>query len=96
MWHLKGDYKLLQITTEFIEKFNGLNSKCADVYIKHILYGSQKIKQCVLHTLLDGERIGLIINDEEKYITMEELRRFDIDSKECSVSSDVMELYIKL
>lgn len=87
---------MLQITTEFIEKFNELNTKCADVYIKHILYGSQKIKRCVLHTLWDGERIGLIINEEEKYITMDELRRFDIDNEECSVSSDVMELYIKL
>ena len=87
---------MLQITTEFIEKFKKLNNKCADVYIKHVLYGSQKIKRCVLHTILDGERIGLIINEEEKYITMDELRCFDINNKECSVSSDVMELYIEL
>lgn len=95
MWHLKGDHKLLQIlTTEFIEKFYELNNKCANVYIKNILYGPQKIKGCVLHPFYDGDRIGLIINEEEKYITMDELRSFNVNDAECCVSSDVMEIRI--
>ena len=93
----KGDVKLLKIiTTEFIERFNALNNIIADVYIKHILYGSQKIKECVLHPFVGEDRIGLIINEEEVYITMEELSSASIDSDRCIIESEVMELYINL
>ena len=93
----KGDVKLLKIiTTEFIEKFNALNNIIADVYIKHILYGSQKIKKCVLHPFVGEDRIGLIINEEEVYITIEELSGASLDSDQCILESEVMELYIVL
>lgn len=93
----KGDIKLLKIiTTEFIERFNALNNIIADVYIKHILYGSQKIKKCVLHPFVGEDRIGLIINEEEIYITMEELSGVSIDGSRCVIESEVMELYINL
>ena len=93
----KGDVKLLKIiTTEFIEKFNALNNIIADVYIKHILYGSQKIKKCVLHPFVGEDRIGLIINEEEVYITIEELSGASLDSDQCILESEVMELYINL
>jgi hypothetical protein len=96
MW-LKGDQQLLQvITTEFIEKFNKLNNTVADVYIKHLLYGNQKIKRCILHPFVDGDRIGLTINDEDVYITMDELQAVSATSAECIVKSEVMELYIIL
>ena len=88
---------MLQIVTkEFIEKFNALNNVIADVYTKHILYGSQKIKKCVLHPFMGEDRIGLIINEEEVYITMEELSTVSIDDTECVIKSEVMELYINL
>ena len=61
------------ITKEFIERFKALNNIIADVCIKHILYGSQKIKKCVLHPFVDEERIGLKINGEDIYIKTEEL-----------------------
>lgn len=93
----KGDVKLLQtITKEFIERFNALNNIIADVYIKHILYGSQKIKECVLRPFVGEDRIGLIINEEEVYITIEELSGVDLDSNRCIIESEVMELYINL
>lgn len=93
----KGDVKLLKIiTTEFIERFNALNNIIADVYIKHILYGSQKIKKCVLHPFVGEDRIGLIINEEEVYITIEELSGASLDSDQCILESEVMELYINL
>ena len=84
------------ITTEFIEKFNALNNIIADVCIKHILYGTQKIKKCVLHPFMDGGRIGLIINEEEIYITMDELCGVSIKNNEFTIKSEVMELYIML
>lgn len=84
------------ITTEFIEKFNALNNKCVDVCIKHILYGTQRIKRCVLHTLWNGERIGFTINEEDIYITMDELQNASINDNECIIKSEVMELYIML
>ena len=84
------------ITTEFIERFNALNNIIADVYIKHILYGSQKIKKCVLHPFVGEDRIGLIINEEEVYITIEELSGASLDSDQCILESEVMELYINL
>ena len=88
---------MLQIVTkEFIEKFNALNNVIADVYTKHILYGSQKIKKCVLHPFMGEDRIGLIINEEEVYITMEEVSTVSIDDTECVIKSEVMELYINL
>jgi hypothetical protein len=91
----KGDLDLLQvITTEFIEKFNALNNTIANVDIKHILYGSQKIKKCVLHPFVGEDRIGLIINEEEIYITMDELSAVNIDDVECIIKSEVMELHI--
>lgn len=93
----KGDVKLLKIiTTEFIERFNALNNIIADVYIKHILYGSQKIKKCVLHPFVGEDRIGLIINEEEVYITIEELSGASLDSDRFIIESEVMELYINL
>lgn len=87
---------MLQITTEFIEKFNGLNNTVADVYIKHLLYGNQKIKGCILHPFMGGDRIGLVINSEDIYITMDELQSVCINDVECVIKSEVMELYIKL
>jgi hypothetical protein len=88
---------LLQvITTEFIKKFDALNNAVADVHIKHLLYGNQKIKKCVLHPFMDGDRIGLIINDEDVYITMDELHSVYINDIECIIKSAVMELYIIL
>lgn len=84
------------INTEFTRKFNELNGKCADVKIKHALYGSQKINRCVLHPFVDGERIGLIINEEEIYITMSELQGVRAGSNEYVIESEVMQLYINL
>ena len=88
---------MLQTTTkEFIEKFNALSNTAADVHIKHLLYGNQKINRCVLHPFADGDRIGLTINDEDIYITMDELMEVYINHSECVIKSEIMELYIKL
>lgn len=87
---------LQNITTEFIEKFNALNNIVADVHIKHLLYGNQKIKRCILHPFVGGDRIGLVINDEDVYITMDELQAVCINDIECILKSEVMELYIIL
>lgn len=87
---------LQNLTKEFTERFNALNNIIADVYIKHILYGSQKIKKCVLHPFVGEDRIGLIINEEDVYITMKELSYADIDDTKCTLRSEVMELFVKL
>lgn len=84
------------ITKEFIEKFNALNNTVADVYIKHLLYGNQKIKRCILHPFVDGDCIGLVINNEDVYITADELHGASIKDHECVIKSEVMELYIIL
>ena len=84
------------ITKEFIEKFNELNNKVADVFIKHILYGNQKIKRCILHPFMDGDSIGLNINEENVYISMDELLSVSINNNEYVIRSAVMELFIKL
>lgn len=84
------------ITTEFIEKFNALNNTIADVYIRHLLYGNQKIKRCILHPFVGGDRIGLIINEESVYITVDELLSASINNNEYVIKSEVMELYIVL
>jgi hypothetical protein len=82
------------LTAEFIEQFNALKNMIADVHIKHLLYGNQKIKGCVLHPFVDGGRIGLRINSEDVYITMDELQEFSINDVECIIKSEVMELHI--
>jgi hypothetical protein len=88
---------LLQIITkEFIEKFNALNNTVADVHIRHLLYGNQKIKRCILHPVVDGERIGLSINEENVYITMDELLSVSVNDNEYIIKSEVMELHIIL
>jgi hypothetical protein len=88
---------LLQIITrEFIEKFNKLNNVIANIYIKHLLYGNQKINNCILHPFVDGERIGLNINEENIYITMDELLSTSMNDNEYVLKSEIMELYIKL
>lgn len=84
------------ITKEFIENFNSLNNTVADVHIKHLLYGNQKIKRCVLHPFVDGDRIGLYINEEYVYIGMDELIGANMKDNECVIRSEVMELYIIL
>lgn len=84
------------ITKEFIERFWVLDGKKADVYIEHILYGSQKMRGCVPHILWDGERIGFIIEDEEKYLMMDELVDVCADDHGCCLKSDVMEIKLKI
>ena len=85
------------IVRDFIEGFKTLDNKKADVQIKHLLYGNQKLNKCVLRPFVDGERIGLIMDDgEKKYIMMDELSKVNINDNECIIKSDVMELYIKL
>ena len=82
------------LTRDFIEKFNALNNKVADVKIGHLLYGNQKLNRCVLRPFVDEGCIGLIVEDEEKYITMDELCEVGIDDKCCYLKSELMELYI--
>ena len=84
------------ITTEFIENFNALKNTIADVDIKHILYGSQKIKKCVLHPFVGEDRIGLVINGEEIYVTMDELSGISLDNSRYIIASEVMKLCINL
>ena len=84
------------ITTEFIENFNELSDAVADVHIKHLLYGKQKIKRCILHPFVDGDRIGLRINNEEIYIKFEELVDVKLENSKCIIKSELMELYIYL
>ena len=84
------------ITTEFIEKFNALNNTVADVHIKHLLYGNQKIKRCILHPFMDGDRIGLNINKESVYVTMDELLSVSVNDNEYAIKSEVMKLHIIL
>ena len=81
------------IIQQIVKKLSMLNTQMVYVYLKHILYGSQKIK-CALHALWDGERVGLIINNEEIYITVNELRDIYIDNNEYYIKSDVMEIRI--
>ena len=84
------------ITKEFIERFEALNGKKSDVYIEHILYGSQKMRGCVPYTIWDGERIGFIIEDEEKYLMMDELCDAHVSSQECCLRGDVMEIKLMI
>ena len=99
MYSFKGVSQLLPkfIIKDFIEKFDVLNNKNANIQIKHLLYGKQKLNRCVLHPFTDEDRIGLIMDDgEKKYIMMNELCEVHIDNEKCILKSDVMELYIEL
>ena len=84
------------ITKEFIEKFKKLENVIADVFIKHLLYGNQNIKRCVLHPFVDGDCIGLNINEEMIYITMDELLSTSASKNEYVIKGEVMELHIIL
>lgn len=84
------------ITKEFVEKFEALNGKKADVCIDHILYGSQKMRGCVPCTLWDGVHIGFIIEDERKYLMMDELIEACADDHGCYLKGDVMEIKLKI
>ena len=84
------------ITKEFIEKFEALNEKKADVYIEHILYGSQKMRGCLPSVLWGGGRIGLTIDGEDKYLTMDELIDAFVDENGCRLKSDVMEIKLMI
>ena len=84
------------ITAEFIERFVALDNKKTDLYIEHILYGSQKMRGYVPHVLWDGERIGFIIDGEERYVTIDELCHVYADDSWCCIKSDVMEIKLKI
>lgn len=95
--YFRGVVNLLPqiIIMEFIKKFMTMNNKKANVRIKHLLYGRQKLNKCILRPFSDEECIGLIMNDgERKYITMDELRDVYIDDLICILKSDVMEVQI--
>ena len=81
------------VIQDFMRRLNIFSSKMVYVYIRHMLYGSQKIKYA-LRPLWDGERIGIIIDNEEKYITLDELREVYIENDEYHIKSDVMEINI--
>ena len=81
---------------DFTKEFELLDEKYGNVRIHHFLYGNQKYNRCVLHPLVDDEHIGLVIDGEEKYVTMDELRGVSITNNEYCIKSDVMELYIEL
>lgn len=89
MWHNA-------ITNEFIERFNKFNNVKARVTIQHALYGTQKANGILIHTLLDGERVGIVVDGEEKYIYMDELCAAYIKERECCIMSDVMKICLKL
>ena len=74
-------------------RLNMLNGQIVHICIQHILYGSQKIK-CALRPLWDGERIGFILHNEEKYMRVDEIRDVSINDTECCLKSDVMVLSI--
>lgn len=85
------------IIKDFIEQFNILDIKKANIKIKHRLYGNQKSNQnqCVLYSFVDEDRIGFVTDDlEKKYITFDELQEVGIDDNGCFLKSDVMEIYI--
>lgn len=75
------------------DKLNLLSGKMVHVYIKHLLYGTQHVK-CALRFLWDGERIGLIINQEDIYIKTCELHSINICGNRYIIKSAVMELHI--
>lgn len=68
----------------------------ADVHIRHLLYGNQKIKKCILHPFVDGDCIGININEENVYIKMDELLSVSVNDNEYVIKSEVMELHIIL
>lgn len=83
------------IIRDFIEKFIALYGKKANIQIRHILYGNQKLNRCILRPFVDEECIGLIMDDgEKKYITMNELCEVSVDNEKCILKSEVMELYV--
>lgn len=83
------------IIRDFIEQFSILDSIKANIQIKHKFYGNQRMNQCVVCPFVDGERIGIIMDDgEKKYMTMDELCEVGIDENGCYLKSDVMELFI--
>lgn len=84
------------MVSDFIEKCSVLENKKVNLQIKHLLYGNQKMNGCVLRPFMDEEHIGFIIEDEKKYINMNELTEVYFDDEKCYIKSDVMELYIKL
>lgn len=83
------------LTRDFIEKFMALENKNANIQIKHLLYGNQKMNKCVLHPFMDDGRIGFIIEDEERYIVVDELIHASINRNECCIHSIVMEILIQ-
>ena len=83
------------LTRDFIEKFMALNGKSANLQIKHILYGNQKMNKCVLHPFVDDGRIGFIIEDEKRYVTVDELDHVSVNENECYIKSITMEILIQ-
>lgn len=84
------------LTREFIEKFMELKNKSANLQIKHILYGDQQINKCVLHPFVDDGHIGFIIEDEERYVVVDELIGVSINENECCIRSVTMEFFIQV
>ena len=73
-----------------------LKNTNANVHIKHILYGQQKMNGCVLHPFVDEERIGLIVDNEEIYVTMNELCNASNTENKFYIKSNVMEIHINI
>ena len=84
----------ITVTNELINNFILLNGQDMYINIVHALYGPQKLR-CVLQTLFDGERIGFIVDGNEKFVKMDELLNMTVGENECHIKSDVMEIYMK-
>lgn len=82
------------LTEELINNYLKLNGQTMYITMIHAFYGPQKLK-CVLHTFFDGERIGFIVDEKEKYVMMDELCDMQVGKDYCYIKTDVMEIYIK-
>lgn len=68
-----------------LKQFNG---KDVIVYITHKIYGTHKIN-CIFNLLKDKDKIGIVVNNHEIYITRGEL-------EEIKCSTSIVEIIGKL
>ena len=80
---------------ELIRKFTQLNGKIATIILEHKLFGKQKFEAQEVNVFEDGDRLGLVLHGQAKYIHKDRLQSMELRANFVEFADDKLKILIK-
>lgn len=80
---------------EIIRKFTQLNGKMATIILEHKLFDKQKFEAQEVNVFEDGDRFGLILHGQAKYIYKDRLKSMELRDHIVEFADDKLKILIK-